>query len=204
MKKVLMILICLNFGFGFNTKDANESIDNFAYKSKIMTDLVNNFLVTNQPKIEAFKNEMIKSFFDLNQSISSFGSDLGKELLDMQKKFYESFDDMNLSSFKNNFFDDRNFKKDDFLNSFNNNSSMDEIKQIINIKPNLLTSASLINENGDIQLNLEGNEKLNQDEFEEIAKKSIDLIKENHKNIEKIRIDYINEKSKFSKIYSID
>ena len=63
MKKILMILICLNFGFGFNTKDANESIDNLAYKSKIMGELINNFLIQNQPKVEAFKNEMIKSFF---------------------------------------------------------------------------------------------------------------------------------------------
>ena len=101
MKKILMILICLNFGFGFNAKDANQSIDNLAYKSKIMGELINNFLIQNQPKVEAFKNEMIKSFFDINNSINSFGDDLGNELLKMQQKLYKNFTDSDFENLKN-------------------------------------------------------------------------------------------------------
>ena len=204
MKKILMILICLNFGFGFNTKDANESIDNLAYKSKIMGELINNFLIQNQPKVEAFKNEMIKSFFDINNSISNFGDDLGNELLKMQKEFYKNFSDSDFENLKNSFLNSNNIKSTVFIKNTQKNISLDEMKQIININPNLITSASLINENNNTELNLEGNEKLTQNEFEEIAKKSIEIIKQNHKNIKTIRIYYFNKKSKFSKFYKIN
>ncbi len=204
MKKVLMILICLNFGFGFNTKDANESIDNLAYKSKIMGELINNFLIQNQPKVEAFKNEMIKSFFDINNSINSFGNDLGNELLKMQKEFYKNFSDSDFENLKNSFLNSDNTKSTVFIKNTQKSISLDEMKQIININPNLITSASLINENDNTELNLEGNKKLTQNEFEEIAKKSIEIIKQNHKNIKTIRIYYFNKKSKFSKFYKIN
>ena len=204
MKKILMILICLNFGFGFNAKDANQSIDNLAYKSKIMGELINNFLIQNQPKVEAFKNEMIKSFFDINNSISNFGDDLGNELLKMQQKLYENFTDSDFENLKNSFLNSDNTKSTAFIKNTQKNISLDEMKQIININPNLITSASLINENDNTELNLEGNEKLTQNEFEEIAKKSIEIIKQNHKNIKTIRIYYFNEKSKFSKFYKIN
>ncbi|MCZ6103302.1 MAG: hypothetical protein E6258_00915 [Campylobacter ureolyticus] len=204
MKKILMILICLNFGFGFNAKDANQSIDNLAYKSKIMGELINNFLIQNQPKVEAFKNEMIKSFFDINNSISNFGDDLGNELLKMQQKLYENFTDSDFENLKNSFLNSDNTKSTAFIKNTQKNISLDEMKQIININPNLITSASLINENDNTELNLEGNEKLTQNEFEEIAKKSIEIIKQNHKNIKTIRIYYFNEKSKFSKFYNIN
>lgn len=204
MKKVLMILICLNFGFGFNTKDANESIDNLAYKSKIMGELINNFLIQNQPKVEVFKNEMIKSFFDINNSINSFGNDLGNELLKMQKEFYKNFSDSDFENLKNSFLNSDNTKSTVFIKNTQKSISLDEMKQIININPNLITSASLINENDNTELNLEGNKKLTQNEFEEIAKKSIEIIKQNHKNIKTIRIYYFNKKSKFSKFYKIN
>lgn len=204
MKKILMILICLNFGFGFNAKDANQSIDNLAYKSKIMGELINNFLIQNQPKVEAFKNEMIKSFFDINNSISNFGDDLGNELLKMQQKLYENFSDSDFENLKNSFLNSDNTKSTVFIKNTQKSISLDEMKQIININPNLITSASLINENDKTELNLEGNEKLTQNEFEEIAKKSIEIIKQNHKNIKTIRIYYFNEKSKFSKFYKIN
>lgn len=204
MKKVLMILICLNVGFGFNTKDANESIDNLAYKSKIMGELINNFLIQNQPKVEAFKNEMIKSFFDINNSISNFGDDLGNELLKMQQKLYENFSDSDFENLKNSFLSSDDTKSTVFIKNTQKSISLDEMKQIININPNLITSTSLINENDNTELNLEGNEKLTQNEFEEIAKKSIEIIKQNHKNIKTIRIYYFNEKSKFSKFYKIN
>ncbi|MCZ6111061.1 hypothetical protein [Campylobacter ureolyticus] len=204
MKKILMILICLNFGFGFNAKDANQSIDNLAYKSKIMGELINNFLIQNQPKVEAFKNEMIKSFFDINNSISNFGDDLGNELLKMQQKLYENFSDSDFENLKNSFLSSDDTKSTVFIKNTQKSISLDEMKQIININPNLITSASLINENDKTELNLEGNEKLTQNEFEEIAKKSIEIIKQNHKNIKTIRIYYFNEKSKFSKFYKIN
>lgn len=204
MKKILMILICLNFSFGFNTKDANQSIDNLAYKSKIMGELINNFLIQNQPKVEAFKNEMIKSFFDINNSISNFGDDLGNELLKMQKEFYKNFSDSDFENLKNSFLNSDNTKSTVFIKNTQKSISLDEMKQIININPNLITSASLINENDNTELNLEGNEKLTQNEFEEIAKKSIEIIKQNHKNIKTIRIYYFNKKSKFSKFYKIN
>lgn len=204
MKKILMILICLNFGFGFNAKDANQSIDNLAYKSKIMGELINNFLIQNQPKVEAFKNEMIKSFFDINNSINSFGDDLGNELLKMQQKLYKNFTDSDFENLKNSFLNSDNTKSTVFIKNTQKNISLDEMKQIININSNLITSASLINENDNTELNLEGNEKLTQNEFEEIAKKSIEIIKQNHKNIKTIRIYYFNEKSKFSKFYKIN
>ena len=204
MKKILMILICLNFGFGFNTKDANESIDNLAYKSKIMGEIINNFLIQNQPKVEAFKNEMIKSFFDINNSINSFGNDLGNELLKMQKEFYKNFSDSDFENLKNSFLNSDYTKSTVFIKNTQKSTSLDEMKQIININPNLITSASLINENDNTELNLEGNEKLTQNEFEEIAKKSIEIINQNHKNIKTIRIYYFNEKSKFSKFYKIN
>ncbi|MCZ6159474.1 hypothetical protein [Campylobacter ureolyticus] len=204
MKKILMILICLNFGFGFNAKDANQSIDNLAYKSKIMGELINNFLIQNQPKVEAFKNEMIKSFFDINNSINSFGDDLGNELLKMQQKLYKNFTDSDFENLKNSFLNSENTKSTVFIKNTQKNISLDEMKQIININSNLITSASLINENDNTELNLEGNEKLTQNEFEEIAKKSIEIIKQNHKNIKTIRIYYFNEKSKFSKFYKIN
>lgn len=173
MKKILMILICLNFGFGFNAKDANQSIDNLAYKSKIMGELINNFLIQNQPKVEAFKNEMIKSFFDINNSINSFGDDLGNELLKMQQKLYENFTDSDFENLKNSFLNSENTKSTVFIKNTQKNISLDEMKQIININSNLITSASLINENDNTELNLEGNEKLTQNEFEEIAKKAL-------------------------------
>ncbi|MCZ6104725.1 hypothetical protein [Campylobacter ureolyticus] len=204
MKKILMILICLNFGFGFNAKDTNQSIDNLAYKSKIMGELINNFLIQNQPKVEAFKNEMIKSFFDINNSISNFGDDLGNELLKMQQKLYENFSDSDFENLKNSFLSSDDTKSTVFIKNTQKSISLDEMKQIININPNLITSASLINENDKTELNLEGNEKLTQNEFEEIAKKSIEIIKQNHKNIKTIRIYYFNEKSKFSKFYKIN
>lgn len=190
MRKILGFMLVANLAWGFGSEDANKTVDELSYKSKVMIGIMDSFLKQSEPKLKELEQNLTKSLADINSSFNGFGNELGLlgiNLLNIAN-----------SQMSGNF---NTFSTPDAkgLDAFN--PKKDDIKGIINLAPNLINFAE-VSKNGEIfEVDIYTNEPVSKDSFNEIATKSADIIRKTHNTNAKVRVYLFNDFVKFSGLY---
>lgn len=188
MKKFILFLASAVFAFGLNFKDANQSVDELSYKSKVMIGVVDSFLKNNEPKLRELEANLTKSLSDLNSSFNAIGDELGILAFGLINAMNSQMNSSNLNTLNTDSMSKFSPKKDD-------------IKAIINLAPNLINFAE-ISKNGDIfEVDIYTNEPISKESFNDLAKKTADIIRSTHDYKEKVRVYVFNDFVKFSGLY---
>lgn len=202
MKKIFSLVIFINLAFGinfnFNGSEANASIDNLAYKGKIFTQMLDMFLSENAPKINALEQNLTTAFNDLNKTVNQFSN----ELLGIQAYILNSLEDANFSA---NSLNDKNLFSVLFDNNISNltnsisvSAKNSEIKDISNLNSKLINSVSVLKQNGNFEVEIYGDSKIEGKYFRDLASKSADIVRKYNNFSGKVRVYYFHDESKFS------
>ncbi|NLK67166.1 MAG: hypothetical protein GX282_06805 [Campylobacteraceae bacterium] len=197
MKKIFSFLVVVNlaFGFNFNSDEANNTIDSLAYKGKILTQMFDMFLQDNKPKMQALEQNLTVAFSDMNESLSKFSN----ELLFIQNTIMNSFMDANFSldSFNNQSLLSA-FFNDDNATLSTKTPKNSEIRDIVNLDRSLIDSVSILNVDGELEVEIWGERAIEGKEFRKLASKSADIVRKYNSSSKKVRVYYFHENSKFS------